>query len=140
MKILRWIAVLPAGIFSALLVMFPIHWLIGLMYYGEKPFLGLLSADTLERLIIAFTTPFFAILAGAWTAPERRVETGVVLAIITALILGGTYVYTFIGGSQYSGWASLHFGATPLLNLVAIATALYTVRRNWGSGSNRSAS
>lgn len=134
LKVLRWIAVLPVSILGAALVTFPIHWLIGLMYYGDKPFLGLLSADILERLLMAFTTPFFMILTGAWTAPMRRVETGVALSIIIALILGGMYVFTFVGNSQYmSGWDSLHYGATPALNLVGIATALYTVRHNWGT-------
>lgn len=132
MKIVRWIAVLPAGIIAAAIVTFPLHWLITLMYYGEKPYWGLLTAETLERLAMAFTTPFIIIYVGAWTAPTRRFETGIALAIATALILAGMYVLAFTA-AVFSGWDSLHYGATPVLNLAAIATALYIVRRNWGS-------
>ena len=134
MDIVRWIAVVPAGIFAAVLVTFPIHWLIVLISapFGDNLFLGLISAEAAERLAIAFTTPFFIIYVGAWTAPTYQVETSVALAILIALILGGIYVLAFTGGARFGGWSSLYFGATPLLNLAAIATAIYITRRRWG--------
>lgn len=133
MKIIRWIAVVPAGIIAAAIVTFPLHLLIILMFSGEKPYWGLLTAETLERLAMAFTTPFVIIYVGAWTAPTRRFETGIALAVAIALILGGIYVFAFTGDTAFSGWYSLHYGATPVLNLVAIATALFIVRRNLDS-------
>ena len=134
MKILRWIAVIPAGLIAAVLVMFPIHWLIMIIAkFGDNLFFTLLSSETLERLVIAFTTPFFVIYVGTWTAPTHRGEAGLALAIATALILGGVYVLAFTGGPMFRGWSSLYFGATPVLNLVGIAIALYNVRRRWGS-------
>jgi hypothetical protein len=134
MKIVRWIVVFPAGIAAAVLVMFPIHWLIVMIAaFGDTPFLGLLSARTVEHLASAFTAPFFIIYVGVLTAPTHKSETGVALAITTALILGGIYVLAFTGGPQFSGWSSLYFGATPVLNLVGMATALYKVRRRWGA-------
>ncbi len=132
MKTMRWIAVIPASVAAAVVVTFPIHWLIVMIAaFGETPFFGLLSAETVERLAIAFTTPFFIIYAGTLTAPTHKSETGIALAITTALILGGIYVLAFTGGPQFSGWGSLYFGATPVLNLVGIATALYKVRRRY---------
>lgn len=132
MKILRWIAVFPAGVAAAVLVMFPIHWLVMIAFsFGEAPLFGLLSAKTVEQLAIAFSTPFFIICVGAWTAPAHRSETSVALAIATALILGGGYVLAFTGGPRFSGWSSLYFGATPALNLAGIATALYRVRHRY---------
>jgi len=135
MKITRWIAVFPAGIAAAVLVMFPIHWLIFMTAaFGDSPFFGLLSAETaetFERLAIAFTTPFFIIYVGVLTAPTHKRETGVALAITIALILGGVYVLAFTGGPQFRGWGSLYFGATPVLNLVGIATALYKIRHRY---------
>lgn len=133
MKTMRWIAVFPAGLVAAVLVTFPIHWLIVMIAaFGETPFLGLLSsAETAEHLAIAFTTPFFIIYAGTLTAPTHKSETGIALAITTALILGGIYVLAFTGGPQFSGWSSLYFGATPVLNLAGITTALYQIRRRY---------
>ncbi len=135
MKTMRWIAVFPAGIAAAMLVTFPIHWLIVMTAaFGDSPFFGLLSAETaetFERLTIAFTTPFFIIYVGVLTAPTHKSETGVALAITTALIMGGVYVLAFSGGPRFSGWSSLYFGATPALNLVGIATALYKIRHRY---------
>ena len=132
MKTMRWIAVFPAGLAAAVLVMFPIHWAIVMASFGETPFfLNLLSAETLERLVIAFTTPFLIIYVGTLTAPTHKRETGVALAITTALMMGGAYVLAFTGGPLLGGWGSLYFGATPVLNLAGIAIALYKIRRRY---------
>ena len=129
---MRWIAVFPTGLAAAVLVLFPIHWLIVMIAtFGDTPFFGLLSARTMEHLASAFTTPFFIIYVGVLMAPMHKSETGVTLAITTALILGGVYVLAFTGGPQFSGWGSLYFGATPVLNLVGIATALLKIRHRY---------
>jgi hypothetical protein len=128
MKTVRWIAVLPAGLAAALLVMFPIHWLIVIIAdFGDNPLFSLLSERAVENLANAFTTPFFIIYIGALIAPAYKNQTAVALAIITALISGGLYVLAFTGGPMFSGWSSLYYGATPVLNLAGIATALYTI-------------
>lgn len=135
MKALRWIAVVPAGITVAVLIMFPIHWLLILwVNIGDVPFFGLISAETIEhieRIIIAFTTPFFIIYIGALIAPNHHKETGVALAIFTALILGGLYVFAFTGNPYLVNWNSIYFGATPVLNLTGIATALFIIRSRY---------
>ena len=135
MKALRWIAVVPAGIAAAVLITFPIHWFLILwVNIGDAPFFGLISAETIEhieRLIIAFTTPFFIIHIGALIAPTYHKETGVALAVFSALILGGLYVFAFTGGPYLRNWNSIYFGATPVLNLAGIATALYLIRRRY---------
>ena len=135
MKVLRWIAVVPTGIATAVLIMFPIHWFLILwVNIGDAPLFGLISVETLEhieRLIIAFTTPFFIIYIGALIAPTHHKETGVALAIFTALILGGLYVFAFTGISLLRNWNSIYFGATPLLNLIGIAIALFRIRNRY---------
>ncbi|MFC1913924.1 hypothetical protein ACFLXF_01470, partial [Chloroflexota bacterium] len=95
--------------------------------YEGNLFFGLLSARTAENLASAFTAPFFIIYVGSLIAPAHKIETSVALAITIALILGGVYVIAFTGGPQFRGWGSLYFGATPVLNLVGIATALYGI-------------
>ena len=135
MKALRWIAAVPAGIIAAVLIMFPIHWFLILwVNIGDAPLFGLISAETIEhieRLIIAFTTPFFIIYIGTLIVPTYHKETGVALAIFTALILGGLYVFAFTGSPYLTNWNSIYFGATPVLNLAGIATALYRMRSRY---------
>ena len=135
MKVLRWIAVVPAGIIGTVLIMFPIHSVIILwVNVGDAPLFGLISAETIEhieRLIIAFTIPFFIIYVGVLTAPTHKNETGVTLAITMALIMGGIYVLAFTGGPQLKGWSSLYFGATPVFNLLGMAAALYKIRSRY---------
>jgi membrane-bound acyltransferase YfiQ involved in biofilm formation len=130
-RIFRWIAFIPAGILAAVIATFPIHWLVMLIASNEENLLNLLSSRTLETLIIAFTTPFLIIFVGSWTAPAHRFVAAITLSIIIALILGGVYVFAFSGNPILNGWNSLYYGATPVLNLLGIASALYTVNRKW---------
>jgi len=115
--------------------MFPIHWLLLLwVNVGDAPLFGLITNETIEhieRLIIAFTSPFVIIYVGALIAPTHHKETGIALAIFTALILGGVYVFAFTDNPYLRNWNSLYFGATPVLNLAGIATALYRMRSRY---------
>ena len=127
----RWIAVIPAGVVAAMLVTFPIHWSLSLVEgYGTFVF-AWLGSENIETLIIAFSSPYVFIRAGAYTSPGFHPEAGVALSIIVALALGGIYVLAFTS-SSLGGWYSLYYGATPVLNLVGIAAALYAVRDSNG--------
>lgn len=132
MNIMRWVAVVPVGIAAAASITFPIHWaLIIWVNVGDAPLFGFITVDTIEhieRLIIAFTSPFFIIYIGALVAPTRHIETGVALAIFVALILGGIYAFAFSDTPYLKDWNSLYFGATPVLNITGIAIALYKIR------------
>ena len=152
---LRWIAVLPGGVVAALLVTFPLHWAILLIYaiggspdasitqvdeFGEErgcALMGLtcfVSAETLERLGMSFIVPYLIIFAGAWVAPSQRMIAGIAMAILVALGLGSVYTFSFSAPQfGYSGWESLHYGATPALNLLAVGLALFTVWQKWGT-------
>jgi hypothetical protein len=132
--ILRWVAVLPAGIAAAVAMTFIIHWfLIISAVFGDNPSIGImtavLSAETVEKLSTAFTTPFFIVYVGAIVAPGHRSITSVTLSIVTAVVMGDLYVFAFTGGPTFQGWNSLYYGATPALNLAGIAVALLAIRR-----------
>jgi hypothetical protein len=135
MKILRWIAVVPVGLIVAVLILFPIHWILLIWAnVGDAPLFGLITngpIEHIERLIIAFTTPFVIIYVGALTAPTHHKETGVALAIFIALALGGVYVFAFTDTPYLKGWNSIYYGATPILNLVGIAIPLYKLRNKY---------
>ncbi len=137
MKVLRWIAVIPVGITIAVLIMFPIHWILLIwVNVGDAPLFGLITNETIEhieRLIIAFTIPFVIIYVGALIAPTHHMETGITLAIITALALGTVYTFAVTGNAYLIGWKSFYFGATPVLNLTGIAIPLYKLRSRYQS-------
>ena len=82
---------------------------------------------------MSFTTPFFIILAGAWTAPGRHFVVGVTMAILVALALGGVYTLAFTGDPRFGlrGWESLHYGVTPVLNLLGLSISLFVVWGRW---------
>lgn len=151
---LRWVAVLPTSLAAVVAVTIPLHLAILLLYsLGGSPdgfvtettesgevrgcaLMGLtcfISAETMERLGMAFTSPYFFIFAGAWVAPSQRAIVGVTLAIVFALFLGGFYTLTFTVGPQmgWSGWGALHYGLTPVLNLLGIGAALVTICQKW---------
>ncbi len=129
--------VLPISTIVAILIIFPIHWFLFLwVNVGDAPLFGLISPEILEhieRIIIAFTTPFFIIYIGALIAPTHRIETGIALAVFSALLLGGLYALAFTGNSYLMNWNSIYFGVTPLLNLTGVATALFKVRSRYQS-------
>ena len=151
---LRWVSVLPAGLVAIVGVTIPLHLAILLLYhFGGSPdgfvtettdaeevrgcaLLGLtcfISAETMERLGMAFTSPFFFIFAGALAAPGRRMIVGIILAIAFALGLGSMYTLAFTADPQYGlrGWGTLHWGATPILDLLGLGGALVMVWQKW---------
>ena len=127
-KVGRWVAVLPGAVLAALIVMFPIHWVILLTYgIGGNIIVGFLGVDTAERLVVAFVTPFVIVRVGARISPSRRMETAIGLAVATALLLGAGYMFVFTSPT-FAGWYSLHYGATPVLNLAGLAVGLYQAK------------
>jgi len=138
MKYLRWIGFIPIGFIASVLVTFPIHWLVALITSYESnilrplTLLSLMPPRDLETLILGFSTPFSIIFFGAWTAPKYRFKAAIILAIIVLLVLGGTYLFALNGIPDWHYvWYSLYYGATPVLNLTGIVTALFIVNHKW---------
>ena len=136
---LRWLAVLPAGILSAVLVTFPVHWAVLIVtgFSGNDDSIGLgdLPPEPLERLGVAFFVPLTFIMVGAKVAPTYRLQTAVVLIILLAMAFsaGLTYIASSDDvGFEYQGWGWLEFTALVALWVAAAITAVYYVHHEEG--------
>ena len=137
---LRWLAVLPAGIFAAAVILFPVHWMVLLVTSGEEEFgLSSLPPETLERYVTAFATPASLIYFGSWVAPSYRLQTSVFLAILLAAGLGGIYVFSATtGGSYFSGWDWINFVIAIVLNFAGIVTGILGTKIGRAMNSKKS--
>ncbi len=97
-QILQWLGVLPAGLIAALLISFPVHWVVMLIQAVDRPDdavitiggKGLLAAippETLERFAQALLASFAIVAAGAWIAPRCKFRTAIVLAVAVLITL-----------------------------------------------------
>jgi len=137
---LRWLAVLPGAVIGAVLVAFPIHWIIMFIKYtgtevgedGTITYDNIIAAippDVLEYFAYAFFTPFVIILAGAYIAPSLKFATGLTLALV---LLVGYAVLLSVYGSEID-ISGLRFVVTVALNLGGIGAGLYIVYRSVSS-------
>ncbi len=137
---LRWLAVLPGAGISAVLVTFPIHWIImRIKYTGREvdedgtivydSFIAAIPPDVLEYFAYAFFTPFVIILVGAYIAPSFKFVTSITLAL--SLLVGYAVLFA-VSGSEIA-ISGLRFIVTVALNVAGIAAGLYMVRRSVSS-------
>jgi len=127
---LRWLAVLPAGILSVILVSFPVHWAVliftGLAGNDESFGLWDLPPETLERLGQAFFAPFAFVGLGARTAPAYRFKIAGLLVILWAMALGAAMTYARDRGG-YSEWAWAEFAAAIVLGVAGMIAGIYWI-------------
>ena len=80
----RWIFLIPVSILVAVLVDFPIHWLLYIsLSSGPDPFINPYP-ELPEQIIAPFFRAFAFIITGSIIAPSYKVQTGVVLFILWA--------------------------------------------------------
>lgn len=133
---LRWLAVLPAAILSAVLISFPVHWAVMIFtgFAGDDDTIGLwdLPPETLERLGIAFFAPLAFIMAGAKVAPTHKLQTAIVLTILLAMAWSASVTYIASNrniGFDYQGWGWLEFAAAIALSIGGVISAVYYVNQ-----------
>jgi hypothetical protein len=130
-QILRWIAVLPAGVVCAFLVTFPIHWGVMLIQYFGKPEensktvtytnpLAMIPPDVLEMFGYALFVPMVLITSGAILAPRFKFRTGIAIAI---LFLG--LCCLLLGNSESIDISGFRYAVTIILWVVGVAWGLY---------------
>jgi len=94
---LRWIAVLPGALGCALLLLFPLHWVLYQTFsswiepYPELP----------ERVLTPFVIAAGFIWGGSRIAPSHKMETAVVLFGLWMVLMGGVITFTYFVGSIY---------------------------------------
>lgn len=138
--VIRWLAVLPGSLVSALLVTFPVHFAVLIVQLlgrhnddasitiSGKTLLAALPPRVLEGFGNVFFAPLVAVLIGTWIAPKAKLKTAVILAVLCGVALGGTLTYLVLNGF-YSGQGWVQFGVTCALCLAGISLGLFMVHR-----------
>ncbi|MFH1140884.1 MAG: hypothetical protein V1724_04275 [Chloroflexota bacterium] len=149
---LRWVIALPAGLVAALLLMFPVHWAILLVYYfsgsnadsmittvspaGEEKGCGLMgltcfvSMESMERLAQAFVVPFVTLTVVGKVVPSHKFYAVAALFVIYLLVFGGFITLALTNGA-YSGWGWLELAAVLALGVSGSVGAVYGQFQDW---------
>lgn len=115
MNVLRWILFIPVGVLAALLIDFPLHFILyGILSSGENPFIT--PYPKLPELIISpLLRSFMLVFVSSSIAPFYKLRIAYIItclwlfsAVIT-LILG--YFKVNIGSIQFT----LSYGGVPIL-------------------------
>lgn len=101
--VVRWGGVLPGGLLAALVMLFPLHWIVIIgtgLFSDDGECCGIwdIAPESLERLGMAFFVPLTVIYAGSYIAPSARVWTARVLAGLEGLLIVGSLF--FIASSE----------------------------------------
>lgn len=156
----RWIVALPAGLVSALLVMFPVHWAIMIIYAGGgnpdsmisvvdadgvergcNLLTCAVSAESLERMAQAFVTPFVTLTVVARIVPSHRFQALAVLFVLylvffigvlgLSVATGGGPLVGRVGFEGYSGWRWLEFVAVVAIGISGAVAPFYRQLQTW---------
>jgi hypothetical protein len=104
-NILRWIAVIPAAVIAAVLILFPIHWVV---YFSD--FAGTWIGEILkhigfkdinnnvERLLDALFVGGTFVYAGAKMAPTHHFKTAIALSTVPIFVF--VYLFYLINSNQ----------------------------------------
>jgi len=137
-QVVRWFAVLPGSIICAVLVMFPIHWIVMLIqWFGPlyednsitingKPPLSAIPPEMLERFGYALFTPMVVIIIGAKIAPKYKFPTGIGMAVFWGLIFGAGSAITISRG-RFFGYGWLRFVIIFALGIAGVVFGLLQV-------------
>lgn len=114
---LRWIAVLPGATIGTMLINFPIHWGLYLLYNyfrrkgedslitthdGENYLTSVTSFESIERTVLAFMNPLlFTVIAGN-IAPKYKYVTSIIAAGVWLLM--SMFLLTYYGLFAINGY------------------------------------
>lgn len=135
--VLRWVAVLPGAVFSALLVEFPIHWAVELIQYSGtvddhsvtiySTLFAAITPDVLEYFGYAFFVPFIITSIGARIAPKYKFPTAIALAIGMGFSYGwiATQIAGDISSGSYTSGSWLRLAITIVLAIAGLSAGLF---------------
>src|SRR5262245_23810 len=131
---LRWLAVLPASVLAALLVLIPLH----LILYQTLTGSGIVEPypELPERLLTPFAVCLSFIWSGSKIAPAYKFETAVALFGMAMIALGGLVFLALFGERWMGSRIYLRgYGLGPLLAVAGAVAALYLARRDSRHGT-----
>lgn len=94
MKIIRWMAILPAAILAAVVVAFPIHLVVmfTLGGWGRDPIIEIHDVSTLraiELFLQGIFGPFAFVCAAAFVAPIQRLAVSIAAGLTVMIAVAG---------------------------------------------------
>lgn len=108
---LRWIFVLPLAIVFAILMDFPLHYILySVLSGGENPFITPYP-ESPELILAPFFRAFVFVLAGAFIAPNNNILVGKIFSVIWVFSATvGVYILYYIAKSKTE--YNIHFEFT----------------------------
>lgn len=92
---LRWLSVVPGAIIAMFLALFPLHLVLYQTFTGSGIVEPYPAAP--ERLLTPFVAALVFVWAGSRIAPNRKIETAVVLFGVMLLIIGASIALALTG-------------------------------------------
>ncbi len=123
---LRWIALFPSAVIAALLVSFPLHWVLYFTLTNGQLISGL-DIKPIEYLFYPFIIAITFIFTGYKIAPKYKFKT--------AIVLFGIYILTWLTVSIISLSKSnmygmdLQFSERTIIALVGAIIGLYITKK-----------
>jgi len=132
MKALRWAVAIPGGSFAALLVSFPLHWVVmcTLGGWGMDAVIEIRSPETLhtiERWLQALVGPLAFVYCASRIAPSQRRAASV--AFTALVILAGTVLIAWVNTQGLTRRVQFDF-AKFILQVVGAGGAICLVWRH----------
>lgn len=133
----RWLLVLPGGLVSGFLVLFPLHWLLLFLFSSNTEpdigslrfFIGLFpntNATSIEYLIFPAVSAFFYIIGGAKIAPKYKFKTAIILFVLYLITWAIIAISVIINGNFLN--APGQFSARTVLTLLGAILGLIEVK------------
>ena len=133
MKIIRWILVLPGAIIAAVLIAFPIHWVVmfTLGGWGRDPIIEIGDTSTLraiELFLQGLLGPLAFVCAAAFIAPVYRLVVSIAAGLTVVI---GAAVLAMWMNSLNDPVLSVRYGVVTLIaNVAGAAGAILLVKHH----------
>lgn len=132
MPIVRWFLVVPTAVAAAMVVAFPIHWLVMGTFggWGSDPLIEIRDRETLksiELFLQGLLGPFAFAYVGARTAPSRQVPVSGALGLV--VVVGAALLANWAASVTSTPGVAVRYGIVQFLsNLAGAAGAILLVR------------
>lgn len=119
MKILRWIAIVPAALLAPVLVLWPVHWLVMLTDWDEAWF-GLVTPIGAEYVFSCYAAPIAMSFTAWYIAPIGKYEAALVAIGVWATLYIIGLVYTLVN-FEIHGWMWVRIACMTIATGIAIS-------------------
>jgi len=123
---LSWIGVLPISLITGLLVSLPVHWILYqtltnfVTPYPEAP----------EKILQPFFTSLVVVFISAKIAPQYKLKTAVIMAMLWVFGSGASFVFGYLGHKVGDIELNLTYGGAPIImGAVGALVGLYIVKK-----------